>query len=95
MALFYFILLQDILVDQLKTETFVPNLSVILELIVKICINNNDSVKHVESLTNWLTEAENVIETHTSLQSAVLPTMALVVKSHICDSHSRCVLRSR
>ena len=81
--------LQDILVDQLKTETFVPNMSVILELIVKICNNNNDRVKHVESLTNWLTEVETVIEKHTSLQSAVLPVMALVVKSHICDSNSR------
>ena len=81
--------LQDILVDQLKTESFVPNMSMIMELIVKICVNNNDRVKHVESLTNWLTEAENVIEKHTSLQSAVLPTIALVVKSHICDSNSR------
>ena len=84
-----FSFLQDILVGQLKSETFVPNMSVILGLIVKICINNDDRVKHVDSLTNWLTEAENVIENHTSLQSAVLPTMALVVKSQICDSNSR------
>ena len=40
-------------------------------------------------VTNWPTEAETVIEKHTSLQSAVLPTVALVVKSHIFDSNSR------
>ena len=40
-------------------------------------------------VTNWLTGAETVIEKRTSLQSAVHPTVTLVVKSHICDSYSR------
>lgn len=72
---------QGILLLELKKETYIPNISLILELLVKLyqmCNQLTDS----DSLCTWLTENKLLIQKHTSLSSAALTSTAVVVKCH-------------
>ena len=82
--------LQSMLIKELKKEISVPNMSLILELLVKIYLTF-DKEEDANRLGTWLTENQSVIQKHTSLSAAALPVTAIVVKSSIQCRNTRLV----
>ena len=84
---FFIVPFQKTLVQHLKLENDIQNTFIVLELITEL-YHRTGELDDLDVLSRWLAENSVTLENYTSLASAALPVIGIVVRSKTQGGYS-------